>query len=267
MQRVIDNRSRQVGEVSRGGWQKLRGYVMPALVLGLALLFMNGRAILSDIGFIEFKTLLITGNFRFVQVGYVQEIAKEHAKAGFLRVNLVGLRESVKRIEWVRDARVRREWPATLVIEITEETPVAVWRSEKLLNANGEIFGSTRAEFETLPRLDGPDGTQSYLLTRYGQFKSILGGTELDFAKLTLSNRRSFRLETFTGVTVILGVVDIDGRLQRFARHAAPLLATHGKKIEQLDFRYSNGFAVKWNQPFIHTSELNKEEDLNAQEI
>ena len=214
MQHTIEKETGRTFSGEYTGHRKLRVYFLPLLVLGAAMLLMNGQAVLRDIGFIEFKTLLVTGDFKFVKVEQVQDVAKSYAKSGFLTVDLVALREAVKQIEWVQGARVRREWPATLVIEITEEVPVAVWRGQKLLSANGEIFGDARNGFETLPKLAGPEGTQFYLLSRYGEFKAILGNTELDFSTLTLSNRRSFELETLSGIRVILGADEIDDRLR-----------------------------------------------------
>ena len=75
-------------------------------------------------------------------------------------VDLGALRERLLVFGWVADARVSRRLPDTLVIDIVERTPAAIWQHEQrlmLIDANGVVLEHVRLEaMPDLPLLIGP---------------------------------------------------------------------------------------------------------------
>ena len=52
------------------------------------------------------------------------------------------------------------------------------------------------------------------------------------------------------GPLVLLGRNDIDERFERFIDSALRSLGEEIQKVEQIDLRYTNGFAVQWKNSF-----------------
>jgi hypothetical protein len=63
---------------------------------------------------------------------------------------------------------------------------------------------------------------------------------------LSMDERGSWRLVLGTGQEIRLGRRDIDERLYRFFDVVAPALAPDLARVEYVDLRYTNGFAVGW---------------------
>jgi len=64
----------------------------------------------------------------------------------------------LEQIGWVRNARVMRLWPSTLLVELEERTPFARWDIRGhtvLIDKDGELLGPVTSEFADLPRVAG----------------------------------------------------------------------------------------------------------------
>lgn len=60
-----------------------------------------------------------------------------------LGIDLAAARERVQALPWVRDASVRRVLPDTIIVEITERRPLALWQHQKrfaLIDEQGEVI-------------------------------------------------------------------------------------------------------------------------------
>jgi cell division protein FtsQ len=82
------------------------------------------------------------------------------AKAPQTLVDVVGIRQRLLRFGWVKDARVSRRLPDTLVIDIVERTPAALWQSNgqlALIDADGVVLDHVPVDkMPDLPLLIGP---------------------------------------------------------------------------------------------------------------
>jgi cell division protein FtsQ len=82
------------------------------------------------------------------------------AKAPQTLVDVVGIRQRLLRFGWVKDARVSRRLPDTLVIDIVERTPAALWQSSgqlALIDADGVVLDHVPVDkMPNLPLLIGP---------------------------------------------------------------------------------------------------------------
>lgn len=69
-------------------------------------------------------------------------------------------RERLKRNGWVSEARVMRLLPSTLVVEIEERKPFALWSEggrTAVIDEKGELLSlASEREFESLPKVSGP---------------------------------------------------------------------------------------------------------------
>ena len=116
------------------------------------------------------------------------------------------------------------------------------------LNRSGELVRlNTAHAAPELPQLQGPEGTHAHVLARYQDFRRLLRPVGIRIVGVTLTPRRTWRLQLGTGVTLILERENPESKINRFARVYRQAIAKHETKIKQVDLRYTNGFAVEWS--------------------
>jgi cell division protein FtsQ len=116
-----------------------------------------------------------------------------------------------------------------------------------LLNVRGELFTEQSPHvFPELPQLAGPPGSEHDVARRYLAVRGKLAEADLSLESLSMDERGSWRLVLGGGQEIRLGRRDIDERLYRFFDVVAPALAAELKRVEYVDLRYTNGFAVGW---------------------
>jgi cell division protein FtsQ len=79
----------------------------------------------------------------------VHQVALEQESRALALVDLDEVRERLLRHGWIADARVSRRLPDTLVIDIVERTPAAIWQHEgqlMLIDAGGVLLEPVRAD-------------------------------------------------------------------------------------------------------------------------
>jgi len=94
----------------------------------------------------------------------VYEIVDSQRGIAMPLVDLRGIREQLLAIGWVKEARVSRRMPDTLVIDIIERRPVAIWQNNgqlSLIDAEGVLLEPVRIEaMPDLPLLIGPNANR-----------------------------------------------------------------------------------------------------------
>ena len=205
----------------------------------------------------------VTGQFLRVSAPQIEQVvlafckSDENSNRGFVSLELDALRATVESIDWVDRARIERRWPNGVRLTITEQVPGARWGDHGLLNARGELFlKDARYMPPELPQLNGPEGTEGQVARLYLDTSPRLASVGLRLARVNLDPRGAWEL-TVTGtqgtatntggVVVRLGRQDVAERLERFLEAASPLIATRAGEMNYVDMRYSNGFAVGWN--------------------
>jgi cell division protein FtsQ len=193
------------------------------------------------------RNLVVEGTFQRVTPIQIEAAVAEGLDAGFMTVDLEALRARVQALDWVDRVNVGRRWPDTLIVHVTEHQAAARWGERGLLNVRGELFTeSSQYSFPELPSLAGPDGTERDVARRYLAVRGKLAEANLALESLQLDARGAWRLVLGGGQEVRLGRRDIDERLYRFFDVVAPALAADLRRVEYVDLRYTNGFAVGW---------------------
>jgi cell division protein FtsQ len=79
-------------------------------------------------------------------------------------IDLEGTRQQLLRFGWVKDARVSRRFPDTLVVDIVERTPAAIWQYNQqlmLIDPEGVVLEPVDlAAMPDLPLVIGPAANQ-----------------------------------------------------------------------------------------------------------
>lgn len=193
--------------------------------------------------------LVIESTFQRVTPIQIEAAVAPVIGEGFWSIDLEDLRARVEALAWVDSSEVRRAWPDALVVRITEHRAAARWSDEGLLNARGELFAERPTHgFPELPRLTGPAGSEQEVARLYLALRERLIDAHLNIDTLYLDERGSWRLVLATGQEVRFGRRDVEERVARFFDVAAPALAGELHRVNYVDLRYTNGFAVGWKE-------------------
>jgi cell division protein FtsQ len=200
----------------------------------------------------------IRGIFRHVTRQQLAKTVLPHARGGFFTVDVDGVRNSLKALPWVRSARVQRVWPNRLRITVTEQKAVARWGRQGLLNETGELFIPGNYDLiPALPELNGPAGTEAYLLKQLYALEKSLFAVHQRIRRLSMDERRSWRLVLDNGTELVLGRGNVQRRLDRFVQVYPRLKASRAGVMRRVDLRYANGLAVVWTDKHGESADQN----------
>jgi len=183
-----------------------------------------------------------------VNPAHVAAVVREELRGTFFTMRLDEARASLQRVPWVKSVALRRRWPDRLEVSLVEHEALARWNESGLVDTEGETFS---ADYDgELPQFIGPEGSAAELASRFREFGTALRTRSLAIAELQLSPRGAWRLRTVGGapLTIELGRDAPGEQLARFVAYyprTVGALARGGTRVEYIDLRYSNGFAVR----------------------
>ncbi len=204
---------------------------------------------MGDAGF-RVKSVDVTG-VQHMESDPVFKIALDQKSTAMPLVDVAGIREKLLRYGWVKDARVARRLPDTLVIDIVERTPAALWQDKSrlsLIDADGVVLGGVKVtEMPDLPLLVG-DGANNHSR----QLERMLADAPTlrpQLESATWVSKRRWDLNFQTGETVALpeGEAEAKTALAKFARldKSTGLL---GRGILRIDLRIPGKMIVRLPQ-------------------
>lgn len=195
------------------------------------------------------KQVRIEGEFRYLSTSALQELVRNKVRGGFFNIDVTSVRNAVLTEPWVRDVSVHRVWPDGLQVFVSEQTAVARWEDTGLLNKSGEFFAPEKTTFPAdLPIFTGPEGAQAMMMEKYLYLQKLLQPFHVQLVELHLNDRRSWTFDLNSGLRVVIGRKDFDGRVARFIDFVPMSLGSKLYEAEQIDMRYPNGFAIRWKQ-------------------
>lgn len=148
---------------------------------------------------------------KLVDAVVVDELRRAAAPTGGARpaqplVDVSRIRDRLLRFGWVKDARVSRRLPDTLVIDVVERTPAAMWQDGQrlaLIDSEGVVLDRVRIDrMPDLPLLIGPGANlqASKLDALLAQVPTL----QAQLASATWVGRRRWDLAFTSGETVAL---------------------------------------------------------------
>ena len=149
------------------------------------------------------RVISMDGSFQRVSPGQIEKAVAPFSQSGFMSADLDGIQRAVEALPWVEHARIQRRWPNSLHVTVIEQTAAARWGDSGLLNTRGELFvrEATHVPAE-LPRLSGPEGTESQVAQRYLAVQGRMLEAGMRIAALRLDERGAWEMDLDSGVTV-----------------------------------------------------------------
>ncbi|MBQ4812080.1 cell division protein FtsQ/DivIB [Pseudoalteromonas luteoviolacea] len=198
----------------------------------------------------QIKTLTVLGEPYYTSEQAIVDAISEADLRSFFKLDVKAVQASVKSLPWVASVSVRKQWPDTIQIYVTEHTPVAFWNSDSLLNESGVIFQATSNKLpEGLPQLYGPEGSEKEAWETFLQLKEMLAVNSFELTSLALSERFAWQLWLKNGIKLNLGREEKAKRVQRFIDVYPLLQRPEGALLDVIDLRYDTGLAVSWRYP------------------
>ena len=239
-------------DVALNGWPAAGrgGTTLRALagVLALALLLATAAWWLRSTQW-PISVVRIDGEMAHTDPAAVERVVTRHTDgAGFFRLDLAALRADLEALPWLRAASLRRVWPDTLQVHVREHAPAARWNGQALISTAGTVFRPAALPGLALPELAGPEGHGADMLQRFHALERRLQPLGLAVRGLHQDARRAWRVELDNGVALRLGRGPIERRLDRFVAVWPAVLERRAARIDAVDLRYPNGFAVAWRE-------------------
>lgn len=178
----------------------------------------------------------------------IYDIALDQDSMAMPLIDLEATRERLLRFGWIEEARVTRRWPDTLVVDIVERKPAAIWQNDgklTLIDHNGVQLEPVKLEaMPDLPLIIGPNANKQAdslvrLLAAAPELKPMLAG-----ATWVGGRRWDLRFQSGEVLALPEGQSEAQKALVRFARmdKMTPLLG-HG--FVRFDMRIPDKFVVR----------------------
>ena len=223
-----------------------RSFLRAALLLTLGAAAVTGGYQLFDV---PLRPIDMEAPMQRVTAMQIEAAMRGALDGGFLSVDIGRMQQALEALPWVDQARVRRVWPASLRVTISEQVAAARWGESGLLNTRGELFDSDVRQMPAeLPLLAGPIGTEQQVARLYFEYRTRLLPLGMRIDGVTLDPRGAWRIHLSNGVELRLGREQPEQRMERFLRAAAPIVNARASELAYVDLRYSNGFALGWRE-------------------
>ena len=173
VRRVDTRRSKKSGMIEGFGFapgtgRRITGWIFAgmavtaaiAAILAFRLPQMAGTALAEAVGGAGFtmRRVEIKGANRVSRLD-IYNIAFDQPSMAMPRVDLEATRARLLRFGWIKEARVHRRLPDTLVIDVVERVPAAIWQNSgrlSLIDGEGVVLEPVRVEaMPDLPRVIG----------------------------------------------------------------------------------------------------------------
>lgn len=228
-----------------------------ALVLALLALTALGAGAASWLArqsLFPLRVVQLQGDIEHSDAATLRNQVTRRITGGFFGVDLQAVREAFEGAPWVRGAVVRRVWPDRLVVRLEEHRPAALWAGagagQTLVNTHGELFDANLGDLDddALPTLAGPAGSAAQVLAMHARLAPLFEALPWRIARLTLSDRGSWKVLLSRGAVVEIGRGSDDevvARTARFVRTLPRALQDWQRPLEYADLRHADGYAVR----------------------
>jgi len=194
-------------------------------------------------------SIVIGGEMPFTIRADIETAIESVNLGNFFNVDVNDVQEKVAELPWVYSVSVRKKWPNELKIYVVDQTPIALWNGDFLINQYGKAFQADTQRLQSpLPSFFGPEGSENIALDNFVNLSKLLKFSELSIDELVLTERHSWQLTLNDGVILNLGRENKVERVQRFMDVYPEIIKTkkENQQIDYVDLRYDTGLAVGW---------------------
>jgi cell division protein FtsQ len=226
------------------------------LCLFLVLVALSGFQYLSKNKIKNLDAITIKGNINHNDISSIRNNIISNISGNFYSIDLNKTKQIFESISWVNQAIVKRVYPSSIEVKLSEFKPKAIWGARedmKLVDDSGAIFeaNAEEDEYDLMPQLIGPEGQGKLMLDMYEVVAMALEPLKNRLKILELNTRGSWIATLEGGAHIELGrggVKDVVDRAGKFSAGAEQMLTKLNKKIidiQYVDLRHAEGYAMR----------------------
>lgn len=236
------------------GVKKMAKLLFIALLVLLFFVIKSFWQVSKSVANFPVDRIVLSGDAIITQQRDIQQALNEFQDSSFFNLDINSVAANIEAFSWVESAKVTRQWPNVLVIDLVEHEAVYRWGEEELLDAAGNRFVNVDSQrFAHLPQLDGIDGHESEMIFAYQQLTTALGSrlSKLGVERFVLNRYLSWELHLQSGLVIKFGRDDYQKRLKRFVAALQSDKLPDFAQLDSVDLRYQHGFSVRWKPEFL----------------
>lgn len=205
-----------------------------------------GFWVLKNPRFFPIKKVAVAATYQNVNRQTLKNTITPYLTQSFFALHINELKNNLLKIPWVSEVTIRRIWPDKLQVIIGEQETAARWNANSFININGELFTPPKIfNSASLPLLTGRDDQKDMVWQYYLAANKYLQPLTLRVTRMDLLPSLNLRILLSNGVLVMLTSDNFDNNIKTFIKVYPKITKDRDDKIESIDFRYRNGFAVK----------------------
>jgi len=255
--RTVNAQDGELTDVMIG--QRTRILHKPTLwVTFTAVLLMTGVVLVDQLlrpGRFTIERIDIHGSSARVDVQTVERTAWLALIGNYFTADLQQIENALVRLPGVYQAAVRRHWPDTLEISITEAGAIALWYATDRGTLESRDYVNLPPDFNiTLqPVLRSPTADRHTVIDAFLDLVSSLTPLGLEVKNLSVNEvgdwvvvLQSASLQIPTELEIVVGRGNPVRKVDQFVAVFDSILQDQLPDIERVDMRYDSGFAVQW---------------------
>ncbi len=191
----------------------------------------------------------ITANGHYVPNYMLKQNIMMHLHGGFFSLNVAELREGLLENPWVESVSIRRIWPDSLFVEISEAQPLARWNQDGVVSVKGNIIHPDQNSIPSgLPEIQASDEIKDTIVPIFAEFNEELARVNLHLSKLQVTKREAWTAWLNSGLQVSMCRENVEKQFSNFVMLYPKLINDPAAEAVSVNLCYPNGLAVSWKK-------------------
>ena len=231
----------------------------PSLWVTITVVLLMTGVVLADQlfrpGRFTIERIHIHGNSARVDAQTVERTAWLALIGNYFTADLEEIENALVHLPGVYQAAVRRHWPDTLEISITEAGAIALWYAtdDSALESRDYVNLPPDSNITLQPVLRSPTADRHTVIDAFLDLVSSLALLDLEVKKLSIDEAgnwegvvQSTSLQIPVELEIVVGRGNPVRKVDQFVAVFDSVLQDRLPDIERVDMRYDSGFAVQW---------------------
>ncbi len=209
--------------------------------------------------------VIIEGEFNYVKKENVNRVVQTMIGDSFVGENIDKIKQQLQSTPWIDNVNLVRQWPDRLLVDITEQVPIARWGDNSFINVRGELVRvGENTQINHLSKLSGNNEDAQMIMQQYAILTNVFQPYGLSVNTLEKDRRGVWQLRLSNHWLVKLGRDETFEKVQRLTHLLDKQLLEKTANIAVIDIRYSNGLAVQWGKESEQLEQKVKDDKNNT---
>lgn len=209
------------------------------LTVGFVYLIFNYSQLIKSY---PIKTISFKGEFIYADEKGIRKQLQYFIGKDLIKIDILKIKESIKKNDWVNNVLVERRFPDTLFIEIFEYQPALLWNNEYYIDDKGIKFKVEKNIALNLPEIKSDTLNYLVMYDLYMSLSNML--KKVDLSILSISHKNDM-LDIHTNkYNFLVRYSEYSQKIDEFIHVFEQFQNKNKKNIKTIDLRYPTGFAV-----------------------